>query len=304
MRYFKPYLVGAFAAVLPFGVAAQDISGAATFGYGHFKESDGFPSTSVRSLDGKLGLAYDNGLLLGANASSARANFDGIDEDASLNVFGLTAGAAFANFWNAGAYYEYGEVSVDGFGEESLDSYGLFLGYSSDLMGMEFFLGETDGYVFSDTDIKWNDLGARVSFNIGPDAVVGGHAVRSRVSTSGVDIDLTSYGLGGSYDFGNGLSAHAGVTRGEIDVLVGDLTTFGIGVGYDLSAAANFPATLSVELARSRIDDGMDKYDADSIRFGVTLPFGGAKTVPLNSIAAGAMSPNRTALTSVLVGTF
>lgn len=304
MYYFKPCLAGVFAAVLPVCVAAQDISGAATFGYGHFKASDGFPQTSVRSLDGKLGLRYDNGLLLGATASSARANFDGIDENISANVFGLTAGAAFADFWNAGAYYEYGELGVDGFGDGSIDSYGLFLGYESDLMGMEFFFGETDNFVFDDASIKWNDLGARVSFNIGPDGVVGGHAIRSRVSSGGVDIDLTSYGLGGSYAFGNGLTAHAGVTRGEIDVLVGDLTTFGIGVGYDLSAAANFPATLSVELARSRVDDGADRYDEDSIRLGITLPFGGAKNVPLNSIAANAMSPNRTALTTAIVGSF
>lgn len=255
-------------------------------------------------MDGKLGLRYDNGLLLGATASSARASFDGIDENISANAFGLTAGGAFAEFWNAGAYYEYGELGVDGFGDGSIDSYGLFLGYESDLMGMEFFFGETDNFVFDDADIAWNDFGGRVSFNVGADGVVGGHAVRSRLSSGGVDLDLTSYGLGGSYAFRDGLTAHAGVTRGEIEDLAGDLTTFGIGVGYDLSAAANFPAMLSVELARSRIDDGEDRYDEDSIRLGITLPFGGTKAVPLNSIAANAMSPNRTALTTAIVGSF
>jgi len=128
--------------------------------------------------------------------------------------------------------------------------------------------------------------------------------VLSRLSQGGVDVDLTSSGLGGSYAFGGGLSSFAGVTRAEIDDLVGDLTTFGVGLGYDLSEAANFPAMLSFELARSRIDDGSASYSEDSIRLGVSLPLGGAKTVPLNSIASSAMSPNRTALTSVLVGIY
>lgn len=304
MNFYKIPLVGALVAVLPFSVAAQEISGAATFAYGDYSASDDLGGTSVRSLDGKLALAYDNGLRLGATASSARANLDGVAEDASVNVLGLTAGAGFANFWNAGAYYEFAEFGLEGIGDESIDSYGVYVGYDSDLMGLEFFVGETDGNVLSGTGVDWTDAGARASFNIGSDFVLGGHVVLSRLSQGGVDVDLISTGLGGSYVFGNGLSSFAGVTRAEIDELVGDLTTVGIGLGYDLTEAANFPAMLSFELARARIDDGTTSYTEDSIRLGISLPLGGSKTVPLNSIASSALAPNRTALTSVLVGVY
>lgn len=304
MTIKSPFVIAAIAAVFPAALVAQDISGAATFGYGLSSASDGFPDTSVRALDGKIGLTYANGLRLGASATSGRADVDGIAEDVSVNVFGFTGGAAFADFWNAGAYYEYASLGVDGFGDTGIDSYGVFVGYDSDLMALEAFLGETDGDALNGTGVDWKDLGARGSFNIGMDAAVGGHVMRSRLSGGGAKIDLTSVGLGGHYAFGNGLTGYAGITRGEVDDLDGTLTTFGAGVGYDLSMTAGFPATVSVELARSQIDDGVDKYNENTLRFGVTVPFGGGKGVPMNSVASGAMNPNRTALTTAIVGSF
>ncbi len=171
-------------------------------------------------------------------------------------------------------------------------------------MAFEAFLGETDGDALSGTGVDWTDLGARASVNIGMQGAVGGHVQRSRLSANGFETDLYSVGLGGHYAFGNGLTGYAGVTRGEIEDLDGNLTTIGAGIGYDLSMATDLPATLSVELTRSQIDDGVDKYKMNGIRFGVTLPLGNGKSVPMNSTASGAMNPNRTALTSAIVGTF
>jgi hypothetical protein len=298
-------VLGGLMTTLPLALAAQDITGAATFGYASLTGSgEDVDDATIRSLDGQLTLKYDNGLMLGAKAASARADIDGFEEDTSVNVFGLTAGAGFANFWNGGAYYEFGDISEDGFGNESIDSYGLFLGYDSDLMAFELFGGSTDGYVLSGTDVDWTDLGARASLNIGTMGVVGGHIQRSRLSEGGESFDFTSYGLGGQYTLAQGFNAFAGITRAEIEEVAGDWTTFGIGIGYDLSAATNFPAILSLELARTRLSDDVDSIDQDSIRFGLTLPLGGAKTMPLNSAASNALSPNRTALTTALVGSF
>lgn len=299
-----PFLTATVAAFLPATLAAQDISGAATFGYGAYNASDATEDSTVRSLDGALDLTYANGLMIGATATSGRIDFDGITEDASVNVFGFTGGAAFADFWNAGLYYEYAEIGLDGFFDEGVDSYGVFVGYDSDLMAFEAFLGETDGDALNGTGIDWTDLGARASFNIGMEGAVGGHVQRTRLSGAGADVDLYSIGLGGHYAFGNGLTGYAGVTRGEVEDLSGDLTTIGAGIGYDLSMTANLPATLSVELTRSQIDDGVDKYNQNALRFGVTLPLGNGKSVPMNSVAAGAMNPNRTALTTAIVGIF
>jgi hypothetical protein len=305
MNFYTTCILGALAAAMPFALSAQDITGAATLGFASVNGSAAdVDDAAIRSLDGQLNLKYDNGLMLGAKAASARADIDGLEEDTSVNVFGLTAGAGFANFWNGGAYYEFGDISEDGFGNESIDSYGLFLGYASDLMAFELFGGSTDGYALSGADVDWTDLGARASFNIGTLGVVGGHIQRSRLSEGGDTVDLTSFGLGGQYTVAPGLNAFAGFTSAEIDELAGELTTFGIGIGYDLSAATNFPAILSLELARTRLSDDVDSIDEDSIRFGLTLPLGGAKTLPLNSAASNAMSPNRTALTTALVGSF
>lgn len=303
----KPHfhlLLGAFVATLPLTATAQDISGAATLGFGHVNGSDGFPDASVLSLDGRVGVTYDNNLTFGATASTATANPDGGFEDVSVNTLGLNGGVVFTNLWRLGGYVEFAEVDISGLGSENVDSYGLTAGYDSDLMGFEFFAGQSDTDILAGTGVDWTDVGARLSLNIGSEGAVGGHVVRSRLSSGGTDVDLTSIGLGGHYAFGQGLVGFAGVTHAEVDFLVGDLTTFGFGFGYDLTDMANFPATLSLELARAQLDDGVDKYNEDSIRFGITLPFGGTKTAPLNSVASNAMSPNRTALSTALVGSF
>lgn len=304
MKSITPIILGAVVTALPVAAMAQDVTGGATLGFGSISGPDGFPDVTTRALDGAIGLDYDNGLRLGASASSVRADLSGIEEDISANVFGLTAGASFSNFWNAGVYYEYGKIGIVSLLEASIDSYGLFLGYDSDLMGFEVFAGTTDSYLLSGTGVDWADVGASASFKMGANSKIGGHVVRSRLSGGGDEVDLTTMGLGGSYGFGNGLVGYAGVTHGQIDDLVGDLTTVGLGVGYDLSDTANFPAMLSFEVARSRLDDGVDNVDLDTIRFGVTLPLGGGKAVPMNSVAANAMSPNRTALSTAIVGAF
>lgn len=304
MNFYTIPMVSALVAAMPFSVAAQEISGAATFAYGAYSASDGFPDTSVLSLDGKVGVTYDNGLSFGATASSATADAEGVSEDISFNTFGLNGAFGFAEFWKAGAYFEYAEADIDGVGSDSLDSYGLLLGYDSDIMAFEIFAGETDTDLLAGTGVDWTDVGATFAFNIDTAGAVGGHVLRSRFSSGGDDVDLTSIGLGGHYAFGNGLTGFAGVTRAEVDVLVGDVTTFGFGVGYDLTSTANFPAVVSLELARSTLDDGLDSYEEDSIRLGITLPFGAAKGAPLNSVAANAMSPNRNALSTAIVGAY
>lgn len=304
MDYRIPAISGAMIALLPIGVAAQDIAGAATFGLGSYDSSDGFADFSTLSLDGEIDLKFSNGLMFGATAATTRADVDGIDEDASVNAFGLTAGYAFASMWNGGVYFENSEFVLEGFGSASVDSYGLFAGYSSDLMDLELFGGVTDGYEVSGAGIDWNDLGLSLSYNMGPDGKFGGHVMRSHLSQGAVEVDMVSAGLGGHYAFGQGFMGFAGLTHATVEEFAGDITTVGIGVGYDLSAFTNFAAVASLEVAHSRLDDGTDTYDEDSIRLGVTVPLGGAATVPMNSVARSALSPNRTAVTSTLIGAY
>jgi hypothetical protein len=304
MDYRIPAISGAMLALLPIGVAAQEIAGAATFGLGSYDSSDGFADFSTLSLDGEIDLKFSNGLMFGATAATTRADVDGIAEDASVNTFGLTAGYTFASQWNGGVYFENSEFVLEGFGSASIDSYGLFAGFSSDLMDLEVFGGVTDGYEVSGAGIDWNDLGLSLSYNMGPDGKFGGHVMRSHLSRGAVELDMVSAGLGGHYAFGQGFMGFAGLTHATVEEFAGDITTVGIGVGYDLSAFTNFAAVASLEVAHTRLDDGTDTYDEDSIRLGVTVPLGGAATVPMNSVARSALSPNRTAVTSTLIGAY
>jgi hypothetical protein len=252
------------------------------------------------SLDGKLDANYYGKVFFGADISTAKVDIDGFSEDLSATTIGLTAGFPIGSLWNSGAYFEHAAIDIDGLGSDSIDSYGLFLGYTSDLMAFELFGGETDGDALSGTGVDWYDIGARAFFSIGDNGGIGGHWINSRLSVSGLDVDLTTVGVGGSFEVASGFSTFAGLSRSEVDVFLGDVTTFGIGVGYDLAPALNFPATMSLEFARSRLDDGVDKYDADSIRFGITIPFGDAKSTPMNSVASSTLSPNRNALTTAI----
>lgn len=304
MKHRLPLMMGALAAFSPMMVSAQEMSGAVTLGIAQTSLPDGLPDLSTISLDGKLDVDYAGRLFFGANISTAKVDIDGISEDLSATTIGLTAGFPLGSMWNGGAYFEHAALDIDGFGTESINSYGLFVGYTSDLMAFEVFGGETDGDALSGTGVDWYDIGARASFAIGDRGEVGGHWINSRLSSGGFDVDLTSVGVGGSFEVAQGFSVFAGLNRSEIDVFVGDVTTFGLGVGYDMASVVNFPATVSLELVRSRLDDGVDNYDADSIRFGVTIPFGGAKSTPMNSIASSASSPNRTALTTAINSDF
>lgn len=297
-------VMGVLAAFTPVMSSAQEVSGAATLGLAETSSPSGVPDYSAMSLDGKLDVNYAGVLSFGANISTGKIDIDGVSEDLSATIIGLNAGFPLGSMWNGGAYYEHAELDVDGLGSESINSYGLFVGYKSDLMALELFGGETDGDSLTGTGVDWFDIGGQASFAVGQAGEVGGHMIRSRLSSGGVDVDLTSVGIGGSFEMAQGLTVFAGLNRAEIDVLTGDVTTFGLGVGYDLGAMVNFPATVSLELSRSRIDDGVDDYDSDTIRFGITIPFGGAKASPMNSVASAAMAPNRNALTTVINSDF
>lgn len=297
-------MAGAIVAFLPITATAQDVSGAVTLGLGSYDSSDGFADFSTLSLDGEIDLIHSSGLSFGATAGSTRADYDGIDDDASVKTYGLSAGYAVTADWTAGAFYEYGEFSVDGFGTAAIDTYGLFVAYGTDRVGVEFFAGETDGYEISGAGVDWSDLGASVSVDIGASAEIGAHLVRSHLSLGADELDMISAGLGGHYAFGNGLTGFAGITQASLQEFAGDLTTVGVGLGYDLAAATRVSAIASVELARTRVDDGFGTYDEDSIRVGITLPLGRAGTAPLNSVANTATSGNRTAITSALIASY
>ena len=304
MKYRLSFAMGVLAAFTPMMVSAQDVSGAATVGFAETSMPDGVPDLSTMSLDGKLDVTYAGVLSFGAKVSTGKVDIEGISEDLSATAIGLSAGFPLGSMWNGGAYYEHAELDIDGLGSDSINSYGLFLGYSSDLMAFEVFGGETDGDSLSGTGVDWYDIGTRASFAVGDKGELGGHWMRSRLSSGGVDVDLTSVGVAGSFELAQGLSVFAGLSRAEVDVLTGDVTTFGLGVGYDLNSVVNVPATVSLEFARSRLDDGVDEYDADTIRFGVTIPFGGAKSTPINSLASSVLSPNRNVVTTAINSDF
>lgn len=289
---------------IPGVVCAQEFQGVGTLGYGHSSISNGGGDLSAYTLEAAGSVGFDNGLHVGLNGRLARLDPDQVANDIDASDFGLTLNYQFKNGAVVGGYVDHANIDVSGTAlDVDVTSYGLSGGYVTDTFGAELFIGESETSPSLPSGVDWMDYGLKVRYNASDQFNVGGHVIQSELSQGGVDVDLTSWGVGGSYGFTNGWSGFAGVNWFDIDNVNIDATTFGLGVGYDLKQVSQIPALVSLELARTDLSQGGVSGDIDTIRLGVTLPLGNAKaTPPLNSVARSAMSPRHNSL-STLVNT-
>lgn len=308
MRNKKVAAIAALS-VLPVAVEAQDFTGAATLGYGS-SSVDGNGDFSSLTFDGIVDADFGNGLSGGMGLSLARIDPDAVAEDTEINTFELDVMYTFANGFGVGAYYDRGRISEDlglaGLTSEGkVESIGLQAGYALNDIEVLAFFGKSETDPDLPSGVDWKDLGASVQYAPSSDLIVGGHLMRSTIDGPGGDVDLDSFGLGGAYAFGNGWMGFAGVQRASLDDIGLDATTFGAGVAYDLSNITSVSVIASLELARTKLDDGASSLDVDTVKLGFTIPLGvKAVTSPLNSVANSAIAPNRNALTSTIKASF
>lgn len=302
MRCVEKALICAVLSAVPGVMAAQEFQGAGTLGYGHSSISNGGGDLSSYTLDAAGTVSFDNGLHIGLDGRLAKVDPDQVSNDVDAADFGLKLNYQFTSGAVVGGYVDHANLDVSGTTfDGDVTSYGLSGGYVINNFGGEVFIGESETSPSLPSGADWMDYGLKLRYNPAENVRVGGHVIQSELSQGGTDIDLTSWGLGGSYGFANGWSGFAGINRFDVDNVNLDATTFGFGVGYDLKQVSQIPALVSVELARTDLSAGGTSADVDTIRFGVTMPLGKAKgTPPLNSVANAAMSPRHNAVSNLV----
>ncbi|WP_420584914.1 hypothetical protein [Ruegeria sp.] len=291
-RFFTVALLAATPGIL----AAQEVTGAATLGFGTGDISGGGGDFGSFTADAVATVNFENGLFWGLGAKYVYIDPDDVPGDETIYDFDTSLNYQFSTGAVIGAYFEYADDELDtGLGFDlsgSTTSYGVSGGYVADGVGFEAWIGQTDTSPSLPGGDDFLDYGALVRYQPTEEGVFGAHLARSDVSVSGIDLDLYSLGFGGRYQFGPGWGAFGGISHQSLADFDVDATTFGVGVDYNFINVIDFPLQLSVELSRTNLDAGGADADIDTLRFGLTVPFDGrTSATPLNSVARAAMAP-------------
>ncbi len=286
----------ALMAALPGMSFAQEVTGVATLGYGTGDISDGGGDFGSFTADAIATVNFENGLFWGLGAKYIYLDPDDVPGDETIYNLDTNLNYQFSNGAVIGGYIEYADDEIDtGLGFDlsgNSTSYGVSGGYVSGGAGFEAWVGQTDTSPSLPGGDDFLDYGALFRYQLTEEGVFGGHIARSDASVGSVDLDLYSLGLGGRFEFAPGWGAFGGISRQSLTDFDVDATTFGLGVDYNLVNVTDFPLQLSLELSRTNLDAGGADADIDTVRFGLTVPFGGrTSATPLNSVARAAMAP-------------
>lgn len=284
--------------------AAQDISGAVTLGFGDHSISDIDQDLTTSSLDGRVNLAFANGMTLGVNAGYLDLGIDGVPVDITATFVGLDVGYKMASGLSFGAYAEQLTGQISGIPiDVSLKSIGAEVGYVTGDLDFAAFLGRTS--VSPDiADIDADTFGLSAKYALMPNLTLGGTFQRATINAGGGEADVDLLGLAGTYDINEQFSMFGGYSRTSIDEADADITTMGLGVGYNLDLGG-VASTISLELARTDLSVFGTGTDLDTVRLGFTLPLGGSGTeAPLNSVADSIFNPRHGAVNAALTGAF
>lgn len=91
---------------LPGLAVAQEISGGVTLGFGEHDVSEFSQGLSTKGLDGRLKMAFENGITFGVSAGYIDVGIDDVPFDFNGDFIGLDLGYRFSNGLGIGAYVE------------------------------------------------------------------------------------------------------------------------------------------------------------------------------------------------------
>lgn len=288
-------------------VAAQELSGGVTLGFGSHDIEELDQGLSTKTLDGRVALAFENGMTVGVAAGYLDLGIDDTSTSSDGKFVGLDLGYRFTNGASLGAYFEQLTLGVEGLGDDlKLKTVGLSAGYSMAGLDIEGFIGETtispDGLT-GDADIR--NIGLTAKYSALPNLDIGAAVVRARIDSSGDSLDIDLIGIAAAYDFNDRFSAFGGISKTSIELADSDITTFGLGVGYDLTQMTGMASVVSLEFARTDLSLSGSSVDLDSVRLGLTFPLGGkGSEAPLNSVADSIFNARRGAVNAGLTGAF
>ena len=285
---------------------AQELTGAATLGFGLSDVSDISEDIDTLTLNGRFGLAAANGFRFGVDLNSIKGSFEDTSEDVTATLFGAYGGYQFEGGGTAGGYIERANLDTGSLlGDLSANSYGLLGGYDFEGGGVGGFVGMTTTDPDLPDDVDIYDYGIKLKFAASDKFTMGISAVRTTISGPGDEVGLGFYGIAGSYTVTETVSIFGGLSTSTLDDVDADLTSFGIGVNYDLAEATGVNASLSMELARSNLSIGGTDGSIDTVRFGFSIPLGKSDfSVPLNSVADAVINPRHSVISSTVLAAF
>lgn len=287
---------------IPSAAVAQDLSGGVTLGFGDHDFAD--QGLSTASLDGRVNLAFANGMTFGVSAGYVDLGIDGAPFDVNANFVGLEVGYKMSNGLSFGAYAEQLNGSIDILPIDlSLKSIGAEIGYSMTNLELGAHVGRTS--TSPDIGIDIDNIGLTAKYTPMENLDVAAAFLKATLSNGGTDVDIDMIGLAATYDVTAQISVFGGVSRTTIDQVDADFTTLGLGVGYDLSQMTGMASIVSLEVARTDVSLGGTSEDLDTIRLGLTFPLGGKGTeAPLNSVADSIFNPRHGAVNAALTSAF
>lgn len=289
------------AATLPTIAAAADGQGTVTLGYGTGHVSDGGGDLNETTLDFSGGLRLNNNMVVGLDAGWTRFGGDTDGNPKAANA-SLDLGYEVGSGLVLGGYLEYSWLGEDSFDTDtSLTSYGLSAGYQSGGVMVAAFLGQTVVGFDNAGNQTLNDFGLNAGYELSPDTQVTANYIRSWGDFAGKDDHVNYFDLGGNHMLSDDLGLFGGASFVSADKADVDINTWGIGGSYYLGNVTQIPATLSLELVRSNVSGDGDSAHLNMARFGFTVPLGtGGARVPLNSVASASQHPRHDALTGLL----
>ncbi len=261
-------------------------------------------------FEGDIGFGGGFEVGFDANFTLGQASSGSTDVDIDISRLQLAPRYNFGAFY-VGGYYQNTSVDV-GIAPPfalslDMDSYGGFVGYESANYWAEVYYGQSEINT-GNTDV--DDVGVAGGYRFHSNMEIFGHYAMSTVDTGGGDIDVMAVAIGAQYGFKGGLSVFGSLGHAEVDSNGGggpDGTAkeVSLGVAYGLSRNSSFPVTVSAEVARRKFDGATFGNDEmTTVRLGVTVPFGNASTLPLNSSARIARGDYRSAITELVGSAF
>ncbi|WP_216665424.1 porin [Pseudoruegeria sp. HB172150] len=287
---------------------AQDWNNTVTLGVGGGNLSDGNGEVVFYTLDASGDVSYRSGFVLEYDLSLLRAEPGDITGDTDGSMIGLAPRYRFGSGFSAGAYLENATVAATGLSiDTEATSYGLTAGYETGPWSFSAFYGisDTEGALPDGSDVT--DYGLGLTYILSDRVTLAANTIQTRADTSGGDGDADLYQFAATYQINQSWGLFGGASFGSVDTPTedGDISTFGIGGSYYFGDTFKVPLTASLEYARSNLDSSLGDGEMNTVRFGLTIPLSGSGTyLPLNSVAGGVINSRRSAISSGAVSAF
>ncbi|MBI1217570.1 MAG: porin [Rhodobacteraceae bacterium] len=303
---FSGVLAVAALATIPSAVLAQVYSGAVSLGYARSDVSDISNNITTETLDGRIGASFGNGFTLGARFDGVQGRISGVSGHLTATDLGVSGNYQLPSNFRIGAYAERAKVSVSGLSTDlSATSVGLTGGYAIGGTTIDGFYGTTTTNPDLPSGVHIHDYGIKANYSVGSKLTLGGNFIRTRINSSGTDVNFDTIGVAGAYAVTDKWTVFGGLRHSRIGLIDGNATTVGVGASYDLSSAFKFASYVSIEYEHTKLSISGSGGSLNTMRVGFTIPFGpNASKTPLNSVADAVMSPTHSAISTAVLTAF